>query len=385
MTRLSRLVGDGTPRLERRDERLRLMVARVVLVASDSSSAFLLMKGRRAIISLGKKTSTWYQRRLPKPMATLTTHCSAERGLTLTKRPVNSTSTAWMTPQPTRMPMKRWLLTMPEKTSRSPSSRRALIMLKSCRYTNTLKITVKCCPGASPWWMSQPFLSMSKRSLPLKRSTSSTTTWYTAEPSTKRHISREMMASSLRYGMRSKSAMVGASVARASAPSASMMRFTQRSCTAVRGDTSTVSAPRKATTTAVTLTASWNCTNLRMASYTLRPHMTASTRLRKLSSRRMMSAASLATSVPAIPMANPTSASLRAGASLVPSPVTATTSPISCSAPTRVCLSLGCERASTCSWTTLSRNIFLATPPASAASASAANSGPSMARPTLGW
>lgn len=40
-----------------------------------------------------------------------------------------------------------------------------------------------------------------------------------------------------------------------------------------------------------------------------------------------MSAACLATSVPVIPIANPTSAFLRAGASLVPSPVTATTSP----------------------------------------------------------
>ena len=46
----------------------------------------------------------------------------------------------------------------------------------------------------------------------------------------------------------------------------------------------------------------------------------------KLSSVRMMSEASLATSVPAMPMAKPTSAFFSAGASLVPSPVTATTS-----------------------------------------------------------
>ena len=39
----------------------------------------------------------------------------------------------------------------------------------------------------------------------------------------------------------------------------------------------------------------------------------------------MIDAASLATSVPAIPIANPTSAFFSAGASLVPSPVTATT------------------------------------------------------------
>ncbi|GFR32213.1 plasma membrane calcium-transporting ATPase 2 [Trichonephila clavata] len=46
----------------------------------------------------------------------------------------------------------------------------------------------------------------------------------------------------------------------------------------------------------------------------------------KLSSVKIISDASLATSVPAMPMANPTSAFLRAGPSLVPSPVTATTS-----------------------------------------------------------
>lgn len=46
----------------------------------------------------------------------------------------------------------------------------------------------------------------------------------------------------------------------------------------------------------------------------------------KLSSVRMMSDASLATSVPAMPIAKPTSAFFSAGPSLVPSPVTATTS-----------------------------------------------------------
>lgn len=44
----------------------------------------------------------------------------------------------------------------------------------------------------------------------------------------------------------------------------------------------------------------------------------------KLSSKRMISHAPLATSVPVIPIAKPTSALERAGASLVPSPVTAT-------------------------------------------------------------
>ncbi len=44
----------------------------------------------------------------------------------------------------------------------------------------------------------------------------------------------------------------------------------------------------------------------------------------KLSSIRMTLAASLATSLPMMPMATPTSAFLRAGESLTPSPVTAT-------------------------------------------------------------
>jgi len=44
----------------------------------------------------------------------------------------------------------------------------------------------------------------------------------------------------------------------------------------------------------------------------------------KLSSKSTISQAFLATSVPVIPIANPTLAFERAGASLVPSPVTAT-------------------------------------------------------------
>mmetsp|Transcript_11060 Transcript_11060/g.26837 ORF Transcript_11060/g.26837 Transcript_11060/m.26837 type:complete len:238 (-) Transcript_11060:1708-2421(-) len=75
----------------------------------------------------------------------------------------------------------------------------------------------------------------------------------------------------------------------------------------------------------------------------------------KLSSMMMTSDAFLATSVPWMPIENPTSAFLSAGASLVPSPVTATV----CATPviidawmpeTRRCLSSGVERARTRSW-----------------------------------
>ena len=65
--------------------------------------------------------------------------------------------------------------------------------------------------------------------------------------------------------------------------------------------------------------------NLRMESKMFLPQRTAFTIELKLSSKRIIAAAYLATSVPAIPIANPTSAFLRAGASFVPSPVAATT------------------------------------------------------------
>lgn len=77
------------------------------------------------------------------------------------------------------------------------------------------------------------------------------------------------------------------------------------------------------------------------------PQSTALTIELKLSSSRMMAAASLATSVPVIPIANPTSAFFKAGASLVPSPVTATTSPLYFNPVTRAYLSSGLDLAKT--------------------------------------
>ncbi len=58
-----------------------------------------------------------------------------------------------------------------------------------------------------------------------------------------------------------------------------------------------------------------------------------------------MPAASLLTSVPAIPIATPTSAFFSAGASLTPSPVIATIAPRFCQAPTIRSLSAGVTRA----------------------------------------
>lgn len=70
----------------------------------------------------------------------------------------------------------------------------------------------------------------------------------------------------------------------------------------------------------------------------------------KLSSRRMISLAILATSVPLTPMAKPTSARFKASASFVPSPVTATMSPHSLKPATRRYLWWGHDQASTLSY-----------------------------------
>ena len=60
-----------------------------------------------------------------------------------------------------------------------------------------------------------------------------------------------------------------------------------------------------------------------------------------------MSEAAFAMSVPVIPIENPTSAFIKAGASLVPSPVTATTAPHYCIPVTKSSLSSGEDRART--------------------------------------
>ena len=94
----------------------------------------------------------------------------------------------------------------------------------------------------------------------------------------------------------------------------------------------------------------------------------------KLSSVRIMSAASFVTSVPVIPIATPISARLSAGASLTPSPVIATTLPSAFSRSTRRTLSSGATRATTpISWSCRS----------SSSSDSAANSVPVSARPSI--
>ena len=84
-----------------------------------------------------------------------------------------------------------------------------------------------------------------------------------------------------------------------------------------------------------------------MQSYIFLPHLQAVIIELKLSSINIISAASLATSDPLIPIANPTSAFLNAGASLVPSPVTATTLSYSINPVTNKNLSSGVALANT--------------------------------------
>mmetsp|Transcript_18343 Transcript_18343/g.31391 ORF Transcript_18343/g.31391 Transcript_18343/m.31391 type:complete len:321 (+) Transcript_18343:849-1811(+) len=127
----------------------------------------------------------------------------------------------------------------------------------------------------------------------------------------------------------------------------SMIIFTHSSCSTFSGSVPPTTEPMKAVTRATKLTVSWNWRNFRMLVNTERPHSTDFTMEEKLSSMIMMSAASFATSVPAMPMARPTSEALSAAASFVPSPVTATTSPRERSALTSVRLSSGEDRANT--------------------------------------
>jgi hypothetical protein len=68
--------------------------------------------------------------------------------------------------------------------------------------------------------------------------------------------------------------------------------------------------------------------NFLTLSYTFLPYLIATIIEEKLSSRIMISDAALAMSVPDRFIEKPTSALVKAGASLVPSPVTATTSSV---------------------------------------------------------
>ena len=175
---------------------------------------------------------------------------------------------------------------------------------------------------------------------------------------TPRHMRASMARSVGRRGGRAITSSVSGSTPIASAGPESVTRLIQRICVASSGSTSRRrrrrgrsrrrrrrrgrrSAPRPCSTTAGSAGTCGCCRRC------ARPSRTASTMVAKLSSARIILAASLATSVPVMPIATPMSAAFSAGASLTPSPVIATTLPSACSASTMRSLCAGATRAYT--------------------------------------
>jgi hypothetical protein len=138
-----------------------------------------------------------------------------------------------------------------------------------------------------------------------------------------------------------------------------MIKLTQSICTEAKTDCLMIAEDTKTMQTAIMLTVSWNCRNLRMEVYTLRPHTTAFTIELKLSSKMIISEAFLDTWVPVIPIANPISALIKAGASLAPSPVTPTICPNLLIPSTNTYLCYGLLLAMTTKSPTTSSNAFL--------------------------
>ncbi len=170
------------------------------------------------------------------------------------------------------------------------------------------------------------------------------------------HIKGVMISSVREYGILSNNSSDGGSVASAKAAKVSIIKLTHNIWTGVNGDSLIKTAPRKAMKIATTLTVNWNCKNFLIQSKMFLPYLAAVTILPKLSSSRIMPAAYLAIYTPAIPMANPISAFLRAGASLPPSPVIATTWPNSFSPVASKYLSEGDDLASTLNSLTMALN-----------------------------
>ncbi len=102
-------------------------------------------------------------------------------------------------------------------------------------------------------------------------------------------------------------------------------RFIQRICTAMNGSGQFIKIAIKMTINSPTAVESRKKVTFRIFENTIRPSSIAAVMVAKLSSERTISDASRATSVPPFPMATPRCAARKAGASLTPSPVTATT------------------------------------------------------------
>jgi len=116
---------------------------------------------------------------------------------------------------------------------------------------------------------------------------------------------------------------------------------------------------KKTMNKATTLTVNKNYKNFLTLSNTFLPYLREEMMEEKLSSRRIISQAPLATSVPVIPIAKPTSALVKAGASLVPSPVTATTPSESWIPITRILLTSGEDLPRTLRCYLICLNLFM--------------------------
>lgn len=138
-----------------------------------------------------------------------------------------------------------------------------------------------------------------------------------------------------------------------------MIKFTHNIWIGFKGDYLNIAPPTKAITRATKFTVNWNCKNFLIESKIFLPHFIAVTIEQKLSSIKMIPDAYLATYVPAIPIAKPISAFFRAGASLVPSPVIATTWSNNFSPVVIRYLSSGEDLASTRSWSLTSLKFYI--------------------------
>ena len=136
----------------------------------------------------------------------------------------------------------------------------------------------------------------------------------------------------LGFSFRRSSSAGSMPIARAGRESVS--RLMNSRCTGVKGTGSPIRDVYNTAKIPAVLPDSRNKMAFLIFLYTLRPFATALMIVAKLSSDRIMSAASLDTSVPVIPIATPMSAFFNAGASFTPSPVMETILPLRCHAST---------------------------------------------------
>ena len=148
-------------------------------------------------------------------------------------------------------------------------------------------------------------------------------------------------------GGQSITAGSGGSKASVRPSAAAVAMLIHRICAGVIGSTMPKAIAAMMTSDSVPFVGRFQAITFLMLPEIVRPSRTAATMVAKLSSASTTRAASLAASVPFSPIATPTSARFRAGASLTPSPVIATTRPSACSASIRRSLCSGAARAKT--------------------------------------